>query len=106
MTTTYHGVTIYANPRRSGHVVHSQQFMRLMDEFPDIVWFNVNPVKAPWHIRAVVNDQVVDAWPCALKAARMSERAVYGFHAIRGLILETLAEAPDDLELIDEGDFT
>lgn len=83
------------------------EFLELMEEFPDVDFFQPNREKAPWHVQAILEAEPepieLNFWPHKLKGQRRPLKAVEGADAIRDLIQEAIIDAitPDDFEVFE-----
>lgn len=94
---------LYANPNRPDHAKNNAEFLEVVNRFPDLHLFQPSPIKAPWHVQAVIDGpspQLLNFWPHSLKGQRDGHKAVEGAAAIEGIIrgaLEDAQEHPFDL---------
>lgn len=86
-------------------------FAAIVQDHPQIRFFQPSPEKAPWHVQAIIDDGSDDPielnfWPHKAKAQRKPLKSVEGLANIRALIREALADADAfrPFDVIEAGD--
>ena len=85
------------------HELGKHVFIKIAHTYPTLTFFKPSE-KAPWHIQAELNGQLLNFWPTKNRASIEGEKAVEGYKAICAKIDEAANENPDDWNPIDEGD--
>lgn len=92
---------LYANQDRQDHLDNCAAFRGLVARFPQVGFFQPSPEKAPWHVQCQIEGIFLNFWPHTGKAQREYCPSVVGCAAAESLIQSTLAEASDDLDVIE-----
>ena len=96
-------MTMYAKTAEDRRNVAS--FAHLTRMHPNVRFFQPDPVRAPWHWKAFVNDVALNFWPHKMKGNVEGSRAVVGFNALDAMITEASRDPVDDvIDLLDRGD--
>lgn len=89
----------YANPKKPWHEENVRWFRKIVNEYPQVRFFNPSPSLAPWHVQAVIQDVTLNFWPCAGKANVDREPAVYGYEEVKKILNRSLE---DDFEVLED----
>lgn len=84
--------------------VEVEWFEDLMQQHPDLEFFQPNPEKAPWHVQCRVgNGVLINFWPHVRKAMINEELPVrYTAKDINALVWEARARVPDNFDVFEE----
>ncbi len=69
----------------------------------EIRFFQPSPIKAPWHVQAVLGEIELNFWPHKMKGQRRPLPAVEGAQALFALLQEALHDYhnEDDLQVVE-----
>ena len=72
-------------------------FQAIVEAYPDIRFFQPSPDKAPWHVQAILDEDVeLNFWPHKMKGQRKPRPSVVGHIAICQIIDEAIADAAEE----------
>lgn len=84
-------------------------FQKLVQSYPQVLFFQPSPDKAPWHVQAVFNTAnsdpiVLNFWPHKDKGQRQPMPAVEGIDALFRLVEEAIkdAETEEPFDVIED----
>jgi len=93
-------MNLYQNPHDPDHTANCAAFLRVVNAFPELSFFQPSPDKAPWHWQAIVDlgrdPQLLNFWPHTGKAQREGFKSVEGEAAMRGIVEAAIADAQDE----------
>ena len=92
---------LFANQYRQDHLDNCAAFRGLMARFPQLNFHQPSPEKAPWHVQCQVGGIILNFWPHTGKAQREYCPSVVGWSAAETLIEGVLAEAEEEVDLIE-----
>lgn len=88
---------LYERKNNPQHATNVRLFRALMQKNNDIKFFQPDPLKAPWHVKAEVNGVSMNFWPHLLKGNIEGHRAVTGSRALQTIIGEARNHEDEDL---------
>lgn len=62
------------------------EFERFMKNNPKVLFFQPNPISAPWHVQAIVNDLFLNFWPHKMKGQIENRKARSGRKALQAMV--------------------
>jgi hypothetical protein len=76
-----------------------QAFEGIVFDHPDIHFFQPSPIKAPWHVQAILPGAepiVLNFWPHKMKGQRQPFPAIEGVAKVRSIIAQAIQDAKEE----------
>lgn len=76
---------------------HIEAFKKFVAQNPTVEFFQPQPLKAPWHVQAIVEGTFINFWPHRLKVQVDGQRAKKGLKAMRQAVAEAMEDKRFDV---------